>query len=77
MRPLAGKEGGSKCRRRGRRTTSEVHYGILDSLPYDQIEEMTHQLLQAYHQGRTVFSFGNGGSARWHRTLHVTSGRGR
>jgi D-sedoheptulose 7-phosphate isomerase len=40
-----------------------MHYEILDSLPYEQIEEMTHQLWQACHQGRTVFSFGNGGSA--------------
>jgi len=40
-----------------------MHYGILDSLPYDQIEEMSRQLLQACHEGRTVFSFGNGGSA--------------
>ena len=40
-----------------------MHYGILDSLPYAQIEEMAHQLLQACGQGRTVFSFGNGGSA--------------
>ncbi len=40
-----------------------MHYDILDAMPYDQIEEVTVQLLQAYHEDRTVFSFGNGGSA--------------
>jgi len=40
-----------------------MHYSILDTLPYVQIEEMTHQLLLAYDQGHTVFTFGNGGSA--------------
>jgi D-sedoheptulose 7-phosphate isomerase len=47
----------------GARDYFMMHYEILDSLPYEQIEEMTHQLWQACHQGRTVFSFGNGGSA--------------
>lgn len=40
-----------------------AHHTILDKLPYIEIEEMTQQLLRAYHEDRTVFLFGNGGSA--------------
>lgn len=47
----------------GARDYFSMHYEILDAMPYVQIEEVTLQLLQAYHEGRTVFLFGNGGSA--------------
>jgi D-sedoheptulose 7-phosphate isomerase len=36
---------------------------ILDGLPYAEIEKVTFRLLRAYEEGRTVFLFGNGGSA--------------
>src|SRR5207302_3137383 len=33
------------------------------SLPFDQVENVTNVLVDAYDQRRTVFVFGNGGSA--------------
>jgi D-sedoheptulose 7-phosphate isomerase len=48
-------------------STAENYFGsycnILEDLPYGEIEQVTARLLQAYDEGRTVFLFGNGGSA--------------
>ncbi|PYV80522.1 MAG: hypothetical protein DMG93_18765 [Acidobacteria bacterium] len=35
----------------------------LASLPFEQVEEVTNLLVRAYEHQRTVFVFGNGGSA--------------
>src|SRR5882762_1171436 len=36
---------------------------VLHGLPYGVIDQITEALLRAYEQSRTVFLFGNGGSA--------------
>jgi D-sedoheptulose 7-phosphate isomerase len=48
---------------RGAKNYFNAYYTILDDLPYVEIEEVTAQLLRVYDEGRTVFLFGNGGSA--------------
>lgn len=48
-------------------TDATTYFGVLaqtaNRLPYDSIEEVTAVLLRAYDTGRTVYLFGNGGSA--------------
>jgi D-sedoheptulose 7-phosphate isomerase len=39
------------------------HTGILEQLPHDSIDAVTDLLWEAYRQERTLFVFGNGGSA--------------
>lgn len=36
---------------------------LIPALPYPQIDRMAARILQAFHEDRTVFVFGNGGSA--------------
>ena len=59
----AGKQNGRLSLMSGAKHYFAMHSKILEALPYVQIEEMTVRLLQAYDEGRTVFLFGNGGSA--------------
>ena len=48
-------------------TDATTYFGVLaqtaSRLPYDSIEEVTAVLLRAYDTGRTIYLFGNGGSA--------------
>jgi D-sedoheptulose 7-phosphate isomerase len=39
------------------------HFGILQQLPHEAIDAVTDALWEAYQQDRTLFVFGNGGSA--------------
>lgn len=41
----------------------QAYRGIVDSLPYAAIEEAMEAILRSYEQGRSIFLFGNGGSA--------------
>jgi len=41
----------------------QVLKDLVDQLPYAAIDEIVAELLRRYEQGRTVFLFGNGGSA--------------
>jgi D-sedoheptulose 7-phosphate isomerase len=41
----------------------EMYKGIVANLPHGAIEQATGELLRAYEDGRSVFIFGNGGSA--------------
>jgi len=41
----------------------ELHQQVLSSLPFEAIEQAAEKLLDSYELGRTVFLFGNGGSA--------------
>jgi len=41
----------------------EMYKGVVAHLPYPAVDEIVDELLLRYEQGRTVFLFGNGGSA--------------
>jgi D-sedoheptulose 7-phosphate isomerase len=41
----------------------EIHRGIINKLPYPEIDQIGEELWRAYEDRRKVFIFGNGGSA--------------
>jgi D-sedoheptulose 7-phosphate isomerase len=57
----------SSCNRRSPITSAqeyfEMYKGVVAHLPYSAVDEIVDELLLRYEQGRTVFLFGNGGSA--------------
>ena len=49
---------------------------IMDQLPYEHVQRISDLLFQAYTEGRTVFVFGNGGSAALASHLACDLGKG-
>jgi len=49
---------------------------IIDRLPYRTVDDVAAAIVRAYHQGRTVFLFGNGGSAALASHMACDLGKG-
>jgi D-sedoheptulose 7-phosphate isomerase len=54
----------------------ELHAKVCGELPYQVIEEIGNDLFRAYEDGRSVFIFGNGGSASLASHLACDLGKG-
>jgi D-sedoheptulose 7-phosphate isomerase len=54
----------------------KLHQQVLSCLPFEVIEQAAEQLLDSYELGRTVFLFGNGGSAALASHLACDLGKG-
>ncbi|MGA8153349.1 MAG: SIS domain-containing protein [Terriglobales bacterium] len=53
-----------------------MYAGVIAHLPYSAVDEIVDELLLRYEQGRTVFLFGNGGSAALASHLACDLGKG-
>jgi D-sedoheptulose 7-phosphate isomerase len=64
----------------GKITVAHQYFRILkdlvDQLPYSTIDEIVEELLHRYEEGRTIFLFGNGGSAALASHLACDLGKG-
>lgn len=54
----------------------EVHQRVAAAIPHDLINQIADELLKAYEVGRTVYLFGNGGSASLASHLACDLGKG-
>jgi D-sedoheptulose 7-phosphate isomerase len=64
----------------GKITVAHQYFRILkdlvDQLPYSIVDEIVEELLRRYEEGRTIFLFGNGGSAALASHLACDLGKG-
>jgi D-sedoheptulose 7-phosphate isomerase len=70
------RNGGEERKVEGARQYAAKLKGIIDQLPYDDVERISDLLYRAYTDGRTVFVFGNGGSAALASHLACDLGKG-
>jgi D-sedoheptulose 7-phosphate isomerase len=54
----------------------EVHQRVAAAIPHDLINQIADELLSAYEAGRTIYLFGNGGSASLASHLACDLGKG-
>jgi D-sedoheptulose 7-phosphate isomerase len=60
----------------GARGYFALHARLVEELPYSMIDQVAEELLSAYEEGRSVFLFGNGGSAALASHLACDLGKG-
>jgi D-sedoheptulose 7-phosphate isomerase len=61
---------------RSARQYFDLYKNVIDSLPFAVIDELVGELLRCYDEGRTLFLFGNGGSAALASHLACDLGKG-
>ena len=60
---IVERTGDMSMHREGARNYFDLHVNVLRNLPYSTIEKVAGELVRAYREGRTIYLFGNGGSA--------------